>query len=258
MDEARQLADLRRLLAESSKHSGYQVLPRQLEERLGELDVPIKSRHERERLRFLQAHLSFRDAAVLDIGGNTGFFSFEALAAGAASVDLHEGNPAHARFVERAAALLGMSDRLRVAPGYFDFADPPVTRTYDVGILLNVLHHVGDDFGDASISVDAARDAIGDSLRRMSRVVRTLAFQLGFCWKGDRTLPLFREGTKAEQLEFLRERTAEDWETIAVGVAEVDGGEVVYREPTAENMRRRDDLGEFLNRPLLVLRSRHR
>jgi hypothetical protein len=48
-----------------------------------------------------------------------------------------------------------------------------------------------------------------------------------------------------------------DWTIDAIGIAQRSDGVVQYRPLDGRNIERDDALGEFLNRPLFILRSRH-
>jgi SAM-dependent methyltransferase len=252
MDNLSRLRDLYRI---QSKHSNYQVLPGRLSPLLGGESLGTRSRYEASRLEFITDNLDPNNRSILDIGGNTGFFSIELLDLGAKSATLYEGNPAHAEFSRLAATVLGLSGRMTVIGEYLDLPCPNLDRKYDVTLLMNVLHHLGDDFGDPAISAGKARELIRESLRSLARFSEFLVFQLGYCWKGNRALPLFEEGTKKEQVEFVSLAAYGFWETLSIGIPEVKDGLVSYREPTPENMKRQDPLGEFLNRPLFILKS---
>jgi SAM-dependent methyltransferase len=251
-----QIATLRDLYMRESKHSNYQVLPRRVRQLLGSEAVATLSRFECERMAFVAANVDFAGQSVLDMGANTGYFSIESLDLGARSVLACEGNAAHAEFLRLAAAALGDTGRLTVANAYLQFPQPHLPGLYGVGLLMNVLHHVGDDFGDRSLDAHAARRFIGESLRNLAGHCSRLVFQLGYCWKGDRSLPLFRHGTKQEQIDFVADETAGSWSIEAIGIPQVGPQrEVAYMAPCEANLRRRDDWGEFLNRPLFILKS---
>lgn len=244
------------LYQRTSKHSNYQVLSDTLAPLLGNDAVSVRSRHERERLAYLLSKVPVEGLHVADIGGNTGYFSFELLARGARRVDYFEGNAAHRDFVSAAADRLGLADRLHTHQRYVAFEAgelPPV----DCTLLLNVLHHLGDDFGDPALAKEAARQRMLQCLATLARTSRTAVFQLGFNWKGDRQQPLFAGGTKAEMIAFIEQGIAADWEVVTIGVAERDGNQTVFRDLCDRNLARDDTLGEFLNRPIFILRSRH-
>ena len=192
---------------------------------------------------------------VLDIGGNTGFFSFEMLDHGASHVDYVEGNSDHCKFVQKAADYLQWQDRLSVKNQYYSFDDAS-PDAYDVGLLLNVLHHVGDDYGNNSINMQQSRIRILEQLNLMASVCKTLVFQLGFNWKGNRNICLFPNGTKKEMIDFITQGIQGHWdiERIAVPVKTESG--IVYQELNDKNILRDDSLGEFLNRPLFILKSK--
>jgi hypothetical protein len=246
---------LLQLYQRTSKHSNYQVLSPMLAPLLEGRQIAVKSRHEQERLAYILSRLPVRGLQVADIGGNTGFFSFEMLAAGAERVRYYEGNAAHHDFVQAAAQHLGLGDRLRTHLGYVSF-DACDLAPADCTVLLNVLHHLGDDFGRRDAGKEAARQQMLACLHALSHSSRMLVFQLGFNWKGDRHLPLFDEGTKAQMIRFIEQGTAADWEVCAIGIAERDGANMVYRDMSDRNIARDDTLGEFLNRPLFIMKSR--
>ena len=121
--------------------------------------------------------------------------------------------------------------------------------------MLNVLHHVGDDYGDQDISLEFARNLMSEQLNAMADKVDYLALQIGFCWKGNRNHLLFPRGTKAELVDFVRETVGGRWEVMDIGIPEKTGDAVSYCAPSERNMRRDNALGEFLNRPLFILKS---
>lgn len=244
------------LYQSASKHSQYQVLPAALEPLLPRDQITVKSRHETARLAYIAAKLSVTGLHVADIGGNTGFFSFELLARGARRVDYIEGNKAHHDFVRAAAHQLGLGERLHTVNRYVTFT-PEDLAAVDCTVLLNVLHHLGDDFGDARLNKAAAKQNILSCLAALSRTSRLLIFQLGFNWKGDRHQPLFECGTKAELIDFVSTGTAADWTIESIGIAEKAGDAVAFSDLNRTNIARNEALGEFLNRPLFLMRSKH-
>lgn len=240
----------------ASKHSNYQVLSSAVASLLGGHAVAVRSRSENERLAYLLPRVPIHGLHVADIGGNTGFFSFELLRHGAGRVDYFEGNQAHHDFVRSAAERLGLGERLHTDHRYVTF-EPDAFPTVDCTLLLNVLHHLGDDFGDERTDKATARARMLECLAAASRRSRLLVLQLGFNWKGDRHQPLFRSGTKAEMIDFVASGTAADWTIAHIGIASRRTGEVVFEDLNTRNLARDDALGEFLNRPIFVMRSRH-
>ena len=250
------LDKLEKLYMKQSKHSNYQVLPRSLRNYLYNNSIETKSRYEFERLSFINQKLDFKNKKILDIGANTGFFSFESLEIGAAHVLSYEGNATHADFINVAAKFLNFEDRLTVIKSYFNVQEFCLEKPIDITFLMNVLHHVGDDFGDTSIDVEKARYLIAEFLLNMSYLTHYLVFQIGFCWKGNRKTPLFFEGTKQEQIDFVTCAIKDKWELLALGIPESRDNGISYFAPTVENLKRNNKLGEFLNRPLFVLKSK--
>lgn len=246
------LNELRSLALAHSKHADYQLLHPRVAALFGD-DVPgARGRHEAQRWSVMQATTPMRGKRVWDIGANTGYFSMAALAAGAQHVLSQEGQRAHAEFVFRCAQALGAQDRLRVAPSYCTFE--AAAQVHDITLCLNVLHHLGDDFGDPSLDMAAAMTAMCRALAALARQTRELWLQLGYNWKGDVRHPLFAGGTKQAQLAFVHEACAADWLTPEVWV--FDPRSAQFEPPTPETLARLDQVGEFLNRPLIRLTSR--
>jgi SAM-dependent methyltransferase len=253
MASAPESRSLQRLMQAHSKHSDYQLLHPSLGALLGHLPQPV-GKHEAQRQRYMAQQLLLRGLSVLDIGANTGYFSFAALEAGAARVVSQEGNAEHAHFIALAAQGLGVDDRLKVRPHYYSFTDPRAERL-DVTLCLNVLHHLGDDFGDQALSLDEAKVQMLVALNRLARHTRHLWMQLGFNWKGDRHRPLFAQGTKAELIDFVRQGVQGHWRIDDIAV--VNPQTLGYEPIDDHNLQRFDSLGEFLNRPLFRLTSLH-
>lgn len=250
-----EIEELKKLYHNVSKHSNYQVLASELVECFEGEVLDIKTRYEKERLECMLSNVCIEDKRVLDIGGNTGYFTLELLRHGASEVYYCEGNQEHAEFVRMAASILGYCDSINIENKYYSFGFDAKGNDVDVCLLLNVLHHVGDDYGDPSLSVSEAKREMIRSLNYMSSRCSVMVFQMGFCWKGDREKPLFRAGTKDELIEFVSEGVKEHWKIDSIYIPEMENDEIVYRKPTPENLIRQDSYGEFLNRPLFIMSS---
>ncbi len=242
----------------TSKHSSYQILARRLRDYIPTGMLETCSRYEQERLDYILQYVSCENIAFSDIGGNTGFFTFEILDHGAKTALLIEGNQAHSAFVKEAASVLGWQDRVKVESQYMTFENDLSSVDVDVCLLLNVLHHVGDDYGNPAESIRSAKQAMLASLSSLAAHADYLVFQLGFNWKGNRELPLFENGTKKELIEFIESGITNSWTIQAVGVAESSDVGVVYKDLNSSNIQRQDILGEFLNRPLFIMKSKLR
>jgi 2-polyprenyl-3-methyl-5-hydroxy-6-metoxy-1,4-benzoquinol methylase len=238
-----------------SKHSQYQILPSILQAKLGAAVMQNISRYEEERFRYISQHIDFKDKDILDIGGNTGYFSIEAMQSGARSANIIEGNSSHSEFVECAAKYLNLN--ISVRNEYWNFDAEFNKEQYNVVFLLNVIHHLGDDFASKELSLQDAKMQMKYALSSFIGHTEILILQLGFCWKGDRTLALFPNGTKREMIQFVEEITSNYWTMDAIGIAlEDSSGKTEYREIDNENIERFDTLGEFRNRPLFILKGK--
>jgi hypothetical protein len=84
-----------------------------------------------------------------------------------------------------------------------------------------------------------------------------LVLQIGFNWHGNIEQPLFLKGTKREMINFVTDGTENNWEICSIGVAQSVEGEIVYCDLNESNIERNDSLGEFLNRPIFIMKSRN-
>lgn len=249
--DSHDLNHLRHLAEARSKHCSYQLLHPLLSPVVGPNYNP-QGKLECERCDLMERELPFRDRIVLDIGANTGYFSIHAAHSGARHVTAIEGNAEHAEFLETASRYLGLSDRLSVVHDYFDFEQSPADRA-DITLCLNVLHHVGDDFGTVATTATDAKQLMMRHLNGLAASTRFAWLQLGFNWMGDRDKPLFSEGTKSEVIDFVTAGVAGVWTVVGIWTYAPEA--CGYVEASGEALRRRDDIGEFSNRPMFLLQS---
>lgn len=257
-DQALGLRSILEKQSRNEKHIGYHILPECF-------DTVLKGTEyennyvfwEKERFSYFVNKVEFYNKKVVDVGCNVGYFLFGVLECGAREVIGYEGKDTCGEFINKAVNFIDSPERFNFINEYFQFEGE--AGSYDVGLLLNVLHHLGDDYGESSLSMTAAKKKMLDQLNGLSKNVETLIFQMGFNWKGDRHSCLFPNGTKAEMIEFIREGTYEFWEVQDIGIAErkKEGG-VVYQPLSEKNILRDDSMGEFLNRPIFVLRTKMR
>jgi SAM-dependent methyltransferase len=252
----KQLTKLLEMTTDTKKHSAYQILPKSVKELVGQTDIKFYPKYEEERLAYIESVISTKGKTILDIGCNTGYFVFELLDLGAKHITCFEGGDYHSQFVDLATKLLGKEKHIHIVGDYYDFEDGK-SQSYDVTLLLNVLHHLGDDYGNQKLTMNEAKQHMLVQLNRMSERTAYLVFQMGFNWKGDITQCLFENGLKAEMIDFIRQGTRNDWEIAAIGIAEGSKEKCKYQHMNDDNVVRRDDLGEFLNRPLFILKSKH-
>ena len=137
---------------------------------------------------------------------------------------------------------------------YYEFGEIQDKPFYDITFCLNVIHHLGDDFGKTNDKLSAL-DEMKRCINSMASVTDTLVFQMGYNWKGDRKQCLFENGTKAEMIDFIRKSTEGVWQIQNIGVAVVRDDRVDYEDINEENIKRIDSYGEFLNRPIFIMKS---
>jgi len=244
------------LYINTSKHSNYQRIPNNLSLYLKTDELQIHSRYEQERIEYICSKIGVTKKHIMDIGSNTGYFSFEFLDRGASFVTAYEGNKKHTDFMELSAKIIGLENRIDIQNEYYEFTDANIGKKYDIILLLNVLHHLGDDYGDEAITMFHAKEIMLQQLNLLAAKTEFVVFQLGFNWKGDRKKCLFENGTKGEMIEYITICTQNHYDIFSIGIAQKKDGTVFYEDLNKNNIKRDDSLGEFLNRPLFILKSR--
>lgn len=245
---------LKTLYLQTSKHSHYQRMPRFLEGSIDPGNLGKQwNRFEEERLDYFTDKLDFKHKTIVDIGANTGYFTFESLERGAKQVVCYEGNPIHADFLRIASEELGKN--VLVRGEMLDFKTTLPGSPFDIILLLNVLHHVGDDFGDPLTDITQAKRKILEHLNWFATQTEYLVFQMGFSWMTDYSKPLFPNGTKREMIEMITTGIEGRWEIVEIGIAQLDNGTTRYVALNDQNIKRDDSMGEFRNRPIFILKS---
>lgn len=243
---------LERLYANKSRHSQYQILASNIEH-LVPYKKPEKSKYEKERLDYILKNVELKDKKILDIGGNTGYFTFESCKKNPKSIDYFEGNTEHAEFVKLASEIVGLSNIINVSSEYFLFGKQ--TKVWDVVFFLNVIHHIGFDF-EKDVTGMTVREKMLEHINSMAEYSKVMVFQMGFNWYGNTQKCLFEYGTKEEMEEYLQEGTKDKWEIVYIGIPVKKDNQFIYENRTEENNVRIDEYGEFLNRPLFIMKSR--
>ena len=240
-----------------SKHSNYQILTKDLQKYIPIEKLNIKSRSEEARLDYILKNVDVKNKSIIDIGANTGYFSFELLKQGAEDVTCFEGNPEHSLFIQDSANILKVFNKMTMYNEYYNFDKiNQYSKKYDVMLLLNVLHHIGDDYGDKMLNIENAKNMIINQLNKCAMVTKLLVFQLGFNWKGDRNSCLFANGEKKELIDYIKKETIDYWDIQKIGIAEDNCGIILYKDLSGKNIIRQDSLGEFLNRPIFIMESK--
>jgi SAM-dependent methyltransferase len=257
-DEQEIIEKLNAILSKTTKtekHRDYHILPERLNSKIKIEKIKSKQMfYEKERMCFIRSCVDFKNKSILDIGCNTGYFLFSTLDDGAATVTGYEGEELSVEFIEKAIVLLGEENRFKILNRYFDFSTSK--EKFDIIFLLNVLHHVGDDYGEKSLTIDDAKVRIIDQLNNLSKNGSILIYQMGFNWQGNTNRCLFENGSKIEMIDFITEGIKNYWTIEKIGIAENGKEGILYKDLSDNNILRNDKLGEFLNRPIFILKSK--
>ena len=184
---------LQRLYDTGAKHDRYQNLPAFVQEALGfNTDIDENWRGDTARYSLLEQSLSLKDGERLsDIGANTGFFTLSlAHRFPGARFAAYEMNPQHVAYIREIAAHFGM-EHVEVVEQGVDLQHAGEITPCDVMLHFNVLHHAGVDFDKERISSPGKfRDYAVEYLSRLARRTRTMIFQMGYNWGGNKLQPL--------------------------------------------------------------------
>lgn len=232
-----------------SKHSHYQLLPKSVEKIVGDVFQEIK-RYEYERFEYIKDNINFKNSSILDIGSNTGFFTISSLESGAKNATAYEGNTEHSLFLS--SIIKEFKFDADIISEYF-YNTNNLNKTFDVSFLLNVVHHIGDDFESTDIDMITAKTKMIDMINDMSNVTQYLVFQMGYCWKGNKELLLFENGTKTEVIDFIKSNTSDFWDIKQIGIFDKN---LKYQNMDISNTNKFIEFGEFGNRPLFILQSK--
>ena len=247
-----------RLYKKTSKHSQYQIIPDSLHKIMGDNNLDITSRFEKERLEYIIKNLNTKDLVFSDIGANTGYFSIELLTRGAEHAIIIEGNKDHCDFIHESVKQLQLEKKSTIYNNYISFNDSDKTlANTDAILIFNVLHHAGDDYNTSIRNVNEAKEHIIKSINYLSSKTKHLIFQLGFNWKGNIEYPLFKNGTKKEMIDFIKHGTSNYWLIENIGIAELTSNKLEYKNMNSYNIKRDNNIGEFLNRPIFVMKSKY-
>lgn len=251
-DKTKNLSDL---YLKKSKHSSYQKIHPVVEKFLPNIEL-IHGKYEAERQLLIEKSVDFKGKTVLEIGCNTGYFTAAAALNEALAIDAYEGNAEHCQFIEITRTLIPNGQAINVHNEYYI----PSNKTdlkYDICIFLNVLHHLGDDFLGNEKNIRSAKKEMAQYLTELSFKANTLIFQMGFNWKGNKQLPLFQNGEKHELISFIEESTNKNYYLEKIFCSTSKDGEYMEYLDSNLNTTRNNEIGEFLNRPLFILRSKN-
>lgn len=235
----------------------YQSFPEKIKEVLklnSELyKIDAVGHYEKERFSFIIKHVDFNNMKVLDIGANQGYFSFEAIGSGASKALIVEGRKDYTDFISKLSSIMGYD--ISVENSYLDFSKDLIDNYFSIIYNLNVIHHLGGDFGDSNLAKQQALKEMGKTFKYLHNKSKYMIFSMGFNWKGDESEPLFENGTKEELIKFVQNSIEYYYTVKAIGIAERNNSTIEYRLLSEDNINRDDSLGEFLNRPLFILES---
>ena len=219
--------ELEALYAETSKHGQYQTLPDRLADLLGmQFDVNEEWRGDRPRYPFIRDFVTNNGCkSLLDVGANTGFFALS-LAGDVPGLDVTacELNKTHARIISLLAEVGGYHISVTDRPA--DLANAASFGSFDCALHLNILHHAGHDFDSANVPDRGAfKDYAVSYLDRFRGTARRMVFQMGYNWRGDKTLPLVDREDQAGKVRFTQDLfKASGWTVGSVGFARKGDG----------------------------------
>lgn len=252
-----QLNQLEHLYMQASKHSAYQEVHPAITGKSKLLNEIGHSKHERYRQNYLDNKLDYKNSTILEIGSNTGYFSISAILNEAQHIVCYEGNKYHHDFLKTALNILQIESKATLLNEYYELNNiQNSSLKFDICIFLNVLHHLGDDFAGQQNSIQNAKMEMAKYVNSIANICKKMVFQMGFNWKGNSNLPLFEHGLKTEVIQFIEETTKGYWDIEEISALSHDAKEYMPISEQNQNLNRIDSIGEFMNRPIFILKSR--
>jgi hypothetical protein len=223
---------LQRLYDTGAKHDRYQNLPAFVQEALGfNTDIDENWRGDTARYSLLEQCLSLENGERLcDIGANTGFFTLSlAHRFPGAHVTAYEMNAQHVAYIREIAAHFGMNN-VDVLEQGVDLQHAGAVTPCDVLLHFNVLHHAGVDFDKGHIAGPGQFPAYAvDYLSRLSRNVRTMIFQMGYNWGGNKLQPLVPLQDDLQKLSYTLDLfRASGWQILGIAHCSRRDGPLAY------------------------------
>lgn len=269
------------LINTDGKHASYQELPSILTNRYGDLLKEMDwnpSRLDTPRLRWVTDALGVNKLnKIVDIGANTGFFSFELIKKFGATCTAYEPHVPHANAMSLIKEICNIGDpNFKVESTGVSINDIKNIEGGDLLVFLNVLHHAGDDFdADKVRSIADWKEYSEDYLKQLSFKFNFMFFQLGNAWKGS-SCKIYDDKIFFRETKKLLEDSG--WIVESVGLIESFLGEPEYETYTLNSYSRNQESFheiqglrkllrycgnklsfnvdyKFLNRPLYLCRS---
>jgi len=210
------LAELRQLYFDGTKHSVYQNVPAFVRDAIGlQTHLDEKWRGDTARMENLLAAVNFqRVHSLADIGANIGFFALTlAHSHSHLQVTAYEANAHYCRFMQVITEAFGLS-RVSVKNATIDLQGISTVLPCDLALLFNVLHHAGVDFDRGRVTPETFHSYATKYLSRLRSRCRRLVLQMGFNWGGDKQQPLIPLEDDAGKIVFLARMCREAGWTI--------------------------------------------
>lgn len=227
--------ELKALYGDASKHSTYQSIPDFVSEALGYSEnIDEGWRGDRPRLAYLLTSRQPAEGELWgDFGANTGFFTLSlAHRYPGTRFMAIEANSNHARFILRIADYFGLTN-VAVMDHAIGLRELHELPKFDFLLHLNVLHHAGHDFdGNIVRTIPEFSDYAVRYLGTLRTLARSMLFQLGSNWGGDKQQPLVGVHDDVLKLRmFSNWLDAANWQIGAVAYPrKAPDGTVSYRD----------------------------
>jgi hypothetical protein len=229
---------LEALYNDGSKHSRYQNIPEFVRNELGYTETIDENwRGDTARFAYLTDALCFGPGkSVGEIGANTGFFTLSLAHANPASTFYaYEINATHAAFIQDIADSFEMRNLVVKAQGV-DMEGIALMEKHDILLNYNVLHHAGVDFdSDILTSVDDYEAYATEYLKRMAAKTKTMVFQIGSNWGGNKLKPIVPLDDDAGKIALnVRLFKNAGWNILDISLHTRLKGSLEYRSLSAE------------------------
>ena len=194
--------------SDGSKHSNYQNFPTFVSDAIGiTAKIDENWRGDSKRYEFITDKIAFQPGNIVgDVGANTGRFCLDFANTNPLTkfiaIEINEYN---ANFIKMIREIFDINniEVINKSAGLRELVDLP---DFDIAFHMNVLHHSGVDFDkDLVQNLSELKDYIIQYLSALREKCKTVIFQLGYNWGGNKSNPIVPPDNIIEMINYQKD-----------------------------------------------------